>query len=181
MSKRPRILLDTTVLCGALVQPNSINFKLLMLARAASFYEPIISEVVVVEFIKHCRLGIGGITYSEEEIDRFWNVVTPLLEPESIERISIGRRYAEYVKFYVKPIEEVVYELTGRNHSELLDAARASGLKYCDIDSHDLHLLVAAVEHLCDYLCTANVNDRPEGIGAVKVIKPGALYGLLTD
>lgn len=28
-----RVLLDTTVLCGALVQPNSINFKLLMLAK----------------------------------------------------------------------------------------------------------------------------------------------------
>ncbi|MBE0448074.1 MAG: PIN domain-containing protein [Actinobacteria bacterium] len=175
-----RVLLDTTVLCGALVQPNSINFKLLMLAKGP-FFDPIISEVVVYEFINKCRAGIKGRQFSEEDLDDFWAVIAPLLEPENIERISIGRRYAGDVKFFGKPIEQVIHEITQRRSSDLLDIARASGLKYQDIDPYDLHLLVAAIEHDCDCICTSNTKDLPSTIGRAIVVKPGKLYRRLTE
>ncbi|EHQ91657.1 hypothetical protein [Desulfosporosinus youngiae] len=62
-----RVLFDTTVLCGAIISLG-VNYKLIQLARSAEFFEPVISEVVVCEFIEHCRKGLKGVVYSESEM-----------------------------------------------------------------------------------------------------------------
>ncbi|GAB6172985.1 hypothetical protein JCM15765_24630 [Paradesulfitobacterium aromaticivorans] len=85
-----RVLLDTTVLCGAIISPG-VNYKIIQLARSAEFFKPIISEVVVCEFIEHCRKGLKKITYSEEEIDAFFTAVKPVLDFDNIKRIGIGK------------------------------------------------------------------------------------------
>lgn len=85
-----RVLFDTTVLCGAIISPG-VNYKLIQLARSAELFEPVISEVVVCEFIEHCRKGLKGVDYSENEIDAFFRAVTPVLDFENIRRIGIGK------------------------------------------------------------------------------------------
>ena len=48
-----RVLLDTNILCGAILG-NGVNRKLLQLARTETAFKPIISEVVIVEFLAKC-------------------------------------------------------------------------------------------------------------------------------
>lgn len=49
-----RVLLDTNILCGAILG-NGVNRKLLQLARTQTAFQPVISEVVIVEFLAKCR------------------------------------------------------------------------------------------------------------------------------
>ncbi|KLU62657.1 hypothetical protein CEB3_c09690 [Peptococcaceae bacterium CEB3] len=55
-----RVLLDTTVLCAAMIT-RGVNYKLIQLARSSELFEPIITEVVVCEFIENCRKGMNGL------------------------------------------------------------------------------------------------------------------------
>ena len=85
-----RVLFDTTVLCGTLLT-RGINYKLLKLAQIPTLFEPVITEVVVCEFIANCRKGMRGTIHSEKEIDLFFEGLSPLLNFENIERIQVGR------------------------------------------------------------------------------------------
>ena len=77
-----RVLLDTTVLCGAIISPG-VNYKIIQLARSAEFFKPIISEVVVCEFIEHCRKGLKRslipkkrLMLSLQPLSRSWTLIT---------------------------------------------------------------------------------------------------------
>lgn len=51
----PKAMLDTTVLCGALLT-NGVNYKLLREANLGS-YQPVISNVCLLEFIRNAANG----------------------------------------------------------------------------------------------------------------------------
>ena len=107
-----RVLLDTNILCGAILG-NGVNRKLLQLARTQTAFKPVISEVVIVEFLAKCRSGLTKkkIIIPEDVIDRFFYVLAPMLDHENIERVAIGREiYVDYLTYYKASIQEFLYD-----------------------------------------------------------------------
>ena len=100
-----------------------------------------------------------GITYTEEEIDLFFEAFTPLLDFENIKRIQIGRELWIDVTKTKQPIEQFLYQLfklrTGQRKKELLTALANEGKRVEDIDPCDIHVMFGALEHNCNILLTA--------------------------
>ena len=179
-----RVLFDTTVLCGALLT-RGINYKLLELAQIPTLFEPVITEVVVCEFIANCRRGMRGAIYSEEEINLFFEGFAPLLNFENIKRIQVGRQLWIDVTKTKQPIGQFLYDLfqlrTGKRKEELLTTLKNEGKRLKDIDPCDIHVMFGALEHDCNILLTANVDDFPKVFGDVEVVRPGAYYEYLNN
>ena len=82
------------------------------------------------------------------------------------------------VSLHNRPIGEVVYELTGRTHDELLAGpSEQMRLVAGEFDTYDLHLVTAAVTRDADMICTADRVHLPEGplAGGIEMIGPGRL------
>ena len=150
-----RVLLDTNILCGAILG-NGVNRKLLQLARTQTAFKPVISEVVIVEFLAKCRSGLSKkkIIIPEDVIDRFFYVLAPILDHENIKRVAIGREiYVDYLTYYKASIQEFFYDMfikkKGWVRPELLAAITETGKKIENTDPGDIHVMFAAVEHNC--------------------------------
>jgi hypothetical protein len=67
---------------------------LLQMARSG-LIEPVISQEVASEFIANCRKGfvIGGklVTFDEDFIDAFFELLEPLLDIANLARLRVGR------------------------------------------------------------------------------------------
>ncbi|SDI00034.1 PIN domain-containing protein [Desulfosporosinus hippei] len=179
-----RVLFDTTILCGALLT-RGINYKLLELAQVPTLFQPVITEVVVCEFIANCRRGMRGTIYSEKEIDQFFEGFSPLLNFENIERIQVGRQLWVDVTKSNQPIGHFLYHLfqlrTGQRKDALLTTLDNEGKQLKDIDPFDIHVMFGALEHDCNILLTSNVDDFPKVFGNVEVVRPRAYYEYLTN
>lgn len=70
-------------------------------------FEPVITEVVVCEFIEHCRKGLKGVVYTEEDIDLFFNCIEPVLDFENIKRNPVIEQYSQFVGIM---IHNILYE-----------------------------------------------------------------------
>ena len=180
-----RVLLDTNILCGAILG-NGVNRKLLQLARTQTAFQPVISEVVIVEFLAKCRSGLSKkkIIIPEDVIDRFFYVLAPILDHENIKRVSIGREiYVDYLTYYKASIQEFFYDMfikrKGWVRPELLEAITETGKKVENTDPGDIHVMFAAVEHNCDLLATYNVDDFPNMFCGVEVVRPDRYYDYL--
>lgn len=88
-----KVFFDTTVLCSAIRSPFGLCMGLLDLALAG-FIEPVITQEVVAEFDRNCRIGIRGKVYVDQEIADFCQVLAPLLSAEMIQRVAMGRAQA---------------------------------------------------------------------------------------
>jgi len=177
-----KVLLDTTVLCGAFLT-RGVNYRIIQLARSSELFEPVISEVVVCEFIEHCRKGMRGIVYSEDDIDDFFTAVKPVLDTENIRRIGIGKELWVDMTKSQRPIGDYLYNLfysiTGRKRDDLLVCLDEEDKKLAAIDSGDIHVMFAAIEHDCDIILTANKDDFPTRLGKIEIIRPQAYYEYL--
>src|SRR5437867_3066306 len=122
--------------------------------------------------------GLGGRTYSLDEVEAFLDVFEPLFDPQNVARSPIGRAVVRRTDLHNKPIGQVVYELTGRDRSELLrDLGDQARLMPSEFDYADLHLVVSAVAHHADLICSSNRRDLPEGplLPGIEVVGPGRL------
>lgn len=180
-----RVLLDTNILCGAILG-NGVNRKLLQLARTQTVFEPVISEVVIVEFLAKCRSGLTKkkIVIPEDTIDRFFNILTPILDHKNIKRIAIGQEiYVDYLTYSKASIQEFLFDMfiakKGWVKPELLAAITEAGKKVEDTDPGDIHVMLAAVQHNCDLLATYNVDDFPTVFCGVEVVRPDRYYDYL--
>jgi hypothetical protein len=113
-------LFDATVLCGALVRPAGINFRLLRLAADGVVLDGFTTDVAGYEFVRNALKGLGGVAYHPDTVSAFLDGFAPLFDPENVGRSSIGRDIIDKVWTYDKPVGAVVDELTGRSHHELL-------------------------------------------------------------
>ena len=84
-----------------------------------------------------------------------------------------------------QPIGHFLYHLfqlrTGQRKEELLITLDNEGKKLKDIDPCDIHVMFGALEHDCNILLTANVDDFPKVFGNVEVVRPRAYYEYLTN
>ncbi|MCY0880068.1 MAG: PIN domain-containing protein [Firmicutes bacterium] len=92
MNNKLRVVLDTTVFCGALVNPEGGNMQCLLLANGP-FFHPVIAQTVLAEFVHVATVrGIGSgrhrRLYTYDEVQRFLESLAPLLE----QAVPVGLR-----------------------------------------------------------------------------------------
>lgn len=179
-----RVCFDATVLCGAFVNPYGANFRLLELAEDG-LLDAFVTDVVGYEFVRVAvtgRLSRGGQPAPQEEVEEFLDAFPTVFDPAHAPRVSIGRDITTLFWAHEKPVGEVVWHLTGRAQDDLLaDLERQQVVAVEDFDPSDLHLLVAAVEHGADNICTSNRQDfRQDSYGPIRIIEPGPLLHALT-
>ena len=179
-----RVLFDTTTLCAATRNPHGVSMKLLLLARIG-VVEPVISDEIVAEWVRNCRLGLGRgramVKLTEADIDAFCDLLEPLLSPEMIARVRVGRAASPLYPIRHEGGLTIVQVPTGlaRSATGMLDISTL-GLK----DIGDFHVVEAALRFACDFICTANTRDLADGLRIgqhLEVAVPERLYRLLTD
>lgn len=172
------VCFDATVLCGALVRPAGLNFRLLQLAADGVVLDGFTTEVAGMEFVRNALEGLSGVRFTIEAIEEFLDSFGPLFDPDNVATSPIGRSLTSKTWLHNKPIGEVVYHLTGRTRDELLEGLPeqlrvVSG----EFDAHDVHLVAAAVERGAELICTSNRRHMPEGplAGGIEIVGPGRL------
>lgn len=180
---KPRVAIDANVLFAALLSPAGGSRTLLQLATAGIF-QPIITSEVLAEFDRHCRRGFRGRVITDEETTAFRLAIHPLLEHEEVPPGAIGRAATEHA-----PVVNIDNRLVLRRAPEQTVRGESPQTRQLDAvnaqlrDMGDAHVLASAVRYGCQYLCTANIRDFPEGeeVGGVQFILPGTLLGLLLE
>lgn len=175
-----RTIFDATVVCAAFVRPHSVNYRLLEAANDG-LIEAFTTDVSAYEFVRNARVGAlsrDGIPAPDGLIAEFFDDFPNIFDPATTPRVSIGRNILDRAALLNRPVGEVVYELTGRTHPSLLkDLEQQQVVDVGDFDPADLYLLVAAVEHKADTLCSSNTTDfRQSTYGPIRVLRPHQLY-----
>jgi hypothetical protein len=183
-SPPPIVLLDTTVLCGA-IRTDGVNRQLLKLAASNRDYRPVLSRVCLMEFYKNAAFdGIGGIVYSEKLIHQFLDLfVYPILENRPAVNSEVGRHHIEIVRRNGMEIGQALAEISGISTQEAIDLVEAQGLKrpLHLYDEQDVHVWVTAIREKCSYIVSSNTKRFPETIGNIKRLKPGEFYNMFMD
>ncbi|HEU4965167.1 MAG TPA: PIN domain-containing protein [Bacilli bacterium] len=178
-----RILLDTYNYCAAILQPYGGCHRLIELGRR-NVFEPVTTDVIMAEFVAKCRQGMTkkNITFSEEQIQRFVDALRPMLTIKNMKKVSIGRDYIPTPEGYKLPLNELLFQITGRSREDLLEVVWAHGkIMPSKADLRDLHVIVAAIEQDCDYIVTNNTKDFPKQIGKIRVITVHEALAMLTE
>ncbi len=176
------VCFDATVLCGAIRKPTGYNFKLLEFAADGAVLGGFTTDVAGMEFVRNALEGLGGVSYDMPQIERFLDYFAPLFNPDNVQPSPIGRALPAQASLHNRPIGEVVYELTGRRHEELLaDLPQQLRLVASEFDAFDIHLLAAATARGADVICSANRAHLPEGplAGGIEIVGPGRLAAQL--
>jgi hypothetical protein len=177
-----RTVFDATVLCGALVRPTGQNWRLLAFAAESPVLDGFTTDVAGLEFVRNALDGISGNVYSLHEVEEFLDVFEPLFDPDNVAESPIGRSLLQRTDLHNKPIGEVAYELTGRTREDLLaDLESQPRLMDPEFDYADLHIVISAVEHGAEIICSSNRRDLPEGpiVPGIEVMGPGRLSAML--
>jgi hypothetical protein len=132
--------------------------------------------------VRNALDGLGGVSYEIELIDAFLEHFAPLFNPDNVEPSPIGRALPRYTSLHNRPIGEVVYELTGRTHPELLTALPEQlRLVAGQFDPYDVHLVASAAARHANLICSSNRLHLPEGplAGCIEIVGPARLAAQL--
>ena len=153
---------------------------LLELARIGVI-EPIFTQEVVAEWERVAKEGrLDGIRYEDADLVAFCDLVAPLLSVETLAQVRLGRAQVPGIPIATAGRAQIItqHPKTGQATTEThVRDERTLVLK----DPADAHLFQVALDLGCDYLCTSNTKDLPEGlvIGPVRCITPESLMTLL--
>jgi hypothetical protein len=185
------VAFDATVLCRALLNPNGLEFELLLRAAQGVPFRGFTTEVVGLEFLRNAYMGFGAgnrfRSYDQGELEEFLDTFAPLFDMDNIHASPLGRALTPNHALHDRPLGEVVYELTGQSDESLLTDLESQptvtpGPSVRHFDPFDLHLALVAVRDGADVLCTCNTTDYTmASIGRVRIATPIALaddYGL---
>lgn len=171
---KPRALLDTTVICGAMCT-NGINMRLLRLAVSDAF-QPVLSKVSLFEVYNVAlNRGIRGRVYTVSELERFLSkYVNPLLEDHAPVNTAVGRYHVLTRLHEHRPIGQLLAELSGCSQENAEHIIRTAGMEepLTQYDPDDMHVWLAAIQQQCDYIVTSNTRRFPSRIGSVRRIHP---------
>lgn len=177
----PKAMLDTTVLCGALLTDGA-NRSLLKIARLG-VYQPIISNVCLLEFLHNASKGLGKgkakKIFDWETIDTFLHhFVFPSLLGKEVTNSVVSRYSYEVIKLLtLKPhhtLGEAILQIMSLTEAQLKEIITEEDM-YLPIENYDLndfHVWSTAIENKCDYIITSNTRRFPEKVGAIKSIHP---------
>jgi len=183
-SNPPVVLLDTTVLCGAL-RIDGLNRQLLKLASDRKLFYPIISRVCLMEFYKKSlHDGISKTIYPEHLVHDFLDYyVYPILDRQPAVNSVVGRHHLEIVKRNEMDTGIALAEISETSKEDTLRLAKETELQHPlrYYDEQDVHVWVTALQNNCSFIVTNNTKRFPETIGQIKRIKPGDFYNDIMD
>ncbi len=176
---------DATVLCAALLNPQSLEYELLIRASAGVPFRGFTTEVVGMEFLRNAHEGFGAgarsRTWTDEQLADFLDTFGPLFDGDNVRTSPIGRALTSNHMLHDRPVGEVIYEMTGQTNDSLLADLEAQptvtpGPSLRHFDPFDLHLALVAVRDGADILCTSNTTDYTmKSLGSVRIYTPQAL------
>ncbi len=160
MSGKLRVVLDTTVFCGALVNHDGGNMQCLLLANGP-FFGPVIAQTVLAEFVHVATVrGVGSgrsrRIYTYDDIQRFLESLAPLLE----RAVPVGLRdiLPHIMRWPYLPLSQAL-----QNVAAAWPIGKAAtfnpSVSVSTIDFKDAHVMLAAVEHRADLIVTSNIKD----------------------
>lgn len=180
----PKAMLDTTVLCGALLT-NGVNYKLLK-AAALGIYQPVISNVCLLEFVRNAANGFkvkGKIRLFD------WNTIDSFLEglifpaiQEGVANSTVSRNSYGVIKRLTKnpsiSVGQAILEIVDLTNvqARLIVKQREMKLPLERFDTKDFHVWSTALITECQYIVTKNTYRFPTKIGPVKRIDPVDFY-----
>ncbi|WP_156857307.1 PIN domain-containing protein [Oceanobacillus sp. AG] len=186
-TRPPKAFIDTTVLCGA-IRKDGLNRKLLKLARSPQFYQPVLSRICLLEFMRNSSNGLGKgnkmVKYSEEEIMTFtFSFLAPIFDNYSELPVNsiVGRYSIETIIRENQPIGEVLTLLSGCSDEFAKQIAGNQEMSepLHRFDQDDFHVWITAIQEKCDYIVTTNTRRFPSQIGNIQRIHPGDFYDFL--
>lgn len=125
------------------------------------------------------RLLDAGETTAD--IDDFFDMVSPVLDPKSRVRARIGKDYvvdAAYVEDALDKLGDLLAALCPDYEEQIKARPEVNSLRG-QRDDEDLHVMVSALDEGVDCIVTSNIKDFPPRIGDIRVIKPGAFLAEL--
>lgn len=180
----PRVLFDTTVLCGAIHSPG-INRQLLTFAAQTIDYRVVLSRVCLMEFYHNALFkGIGGKLYPLDLVDDFLELfVYPILDNQPAVNSRVGRHALDIVSRLGDTIGQALAEISECDTQTAVSIAQDHGLQkpLSNYDENDVHVWVTAINEECKYIVTSNTKRFPQNIGGIEVIKPGDFYNKILD
>lgn len=181
---RPKVFIDTTILCGAL-RTDGINRKVLQAARFPHLFQPVFSKVCLFEFVRTASEGLGKgknrVIYSADEIEEFFQAfLNPIFEYyEGLPVNSILGRYSvETILREHLSIGDVLIELSGCDRVTAQNIAEKQEMSepLSKFDQDDFHVWVTALRENCNFILTSNHRRFPAEIGEMKRIHPKDFY-----
>ncbi|WP_204553377.1 PIN domain-containing protein [Bacillus ectoiniformans] len=181
-SKIPKAFIDTTVLCGSLRKPEGVNDHIIMLARANFLFTPVFSKVCLLEFMRTAQEGLGKITFSHSEIERYLNgMIYPILDNNPAVNSVVGRYNIQTIIKENRAIGDVLVELSGCTEEEAdhIVASQEMNEPLYKFDQNDFHVWVTAIQTQCDFIVTSNSKRFPERIGNIQRIHSLDFYNMI--
>lgn len=181
---RPKVFIDTTILCGAL-RTYGINRKILQAARFPHLFQPVFSKVCLFEFVRNAAEGLGKgknrVAYSSDDIEEFFQAfLNPIFEYyEGLPVNSILGRYSvETILREHLSIGDVLIELSGcdRYTAQTIVEKQEMLEPLSKFDQDDFHVWVTALQENCNFILTSNHRRFPAEIGDIKRIHPVRFY-----
>lgn len=137
----------------------------------------VVSDVVMAELVDNL-LEDGETT---ADIDNFFDMVSPVLDPESRVKARIGKDYvvdAAYAGDALDRLADLLAHLCPDYEEQIRAQPEVNSLRG-ERDDEDLHVMVSAIEERVDCIVTSNTSDFPPRIGDVRVLTPGAFLSEL--
>ena len=155
---RLQVLYDTTVFCGAFVNPDGANMRVLLLG-AAGLYQPIVSQAVLQEFV-HVAVGQGLGRQRRRyayEVVRSWLVddLAPLLE--HARPVALRNALPDILRNPHVTIRRNLQNALSRWPTDIAPDALVAATR--DMDLGDWHVIAAALEYGPDVVVTSNIED----------------------
>lgn len=182
LSTSPKALIDTTVLIKSLLGAG-INRELLMMARTSVFFEPVISNVCLLEFVRNASMGLSTSQklhrdpYTWEEIQLFLDYfIYPVVGDTGPVNSAFSRENAEVIERFTKvaTLREVLEDLTSITNDETQTLIESQDIdeRLEKFDLQDFHVWATAIETGCDYIVTDNHKHFPARIGSIQRVTP---------
>jgi hypothetical protein len=160
LNDKLRVVWDTTVFCGALVNPDGGNMQYLLLANGP-FFDPVIAQSVLAEFVHVATVrGVGSgrrrRLYTYDEAHQFLEKLAPLLE----RAVPVGLRdiLTDGIRWPYLPISHAFQNVAASWPTEKAALFNPS-VPISTIDLKDAHVMLAALEHHADIIVTSNTKD----------------------
>ena len=111
-------------------------------------------------------------TYTEEQIAEFLDVFGDLFEPASLARAPLGRSLGRFAGIVGRPLGEVLYAITGKDHDALVAGLTTKvSVTFESVDIADLHVIAGAIDNDAELLCTNDTRTLSyDSVGSMSIV-----------
>jgi hypothetical protein len=148
--------------------------KCLLFANSGLLFTPIVSQAVLAEFVSTSvsdGLGAKWRKYTYTELEAFFQALSPLFE--NAKPVGLRDVYPLALRNPGQDVRRLISDVvaawpSGVDRSVLQQMAK-------DVDPKDLHVAVAALEHMADVIVTSNL-EHLEFMKGVCEVEPPSVF-----